>query len=98
MKVTVSTFNTVFFKTFTSNVNHRTKIALCNNLDTDCHSITSIFMYIWAEKWKDFVQNSCRVHDSHVWLFLAKLLITIGHERSIITLTNCYLNKIRGDT
>ena len=37
------------------------------------------------------------VHGSSVWLFLAKLLITKGHERSLLTLTNCYLYKIRGD-
>jgi|GEM_PF-2450936 hypothetical protein len=33
----------------------------------------------------------------NLWLFLAKLLITKGHERSILMLTNCYLYKIRGD-
>jgi hypothetical protein len=29
---------------------------------------------------------------------LAKLLITKGHERSLLALTNCYLYQIRGDT
>ncbi|MGB3386201.1 MAG: hypothetical protein WBA64_16245, partial [Marinomonas sp.] len=37
-------------------------------------------------------------HGSRVWLFLAKLLITKGHERSLLALTNCYLYQIRGDT
>jgi len=53
-------------------------------------------MHIWADKRKDFVQNSGRVHGSRVWLFLAKLLITKGHERSLLALTNCYLYQIRG--
>jgi hypothetical protein len=55
-------------------------------------------MHVWADNRKDFVQNSGRVHGSRVWLFLAKLLITKGHEHSLLTLTNCYLYQIRGDT
>ncbi|MEL0638859.1 hypothetical protein V6259_19195, partial [Marinomonas sp. TI.3.20] len=41
---------------------------------------------------------SRRVHGSRVWLFLAKLLITKGHERSFLALTNCYFYQICGDT
>ena len=54
-------------------------------------------MLVGADNRKDFVQYSGRVHGFGDELFLAKLLIAKGHERSILTLTNCYLYKIRGD-
>jgi hypothetical protein len=44
-------------------------------------------MHIGADKRKDFVQNSGRVHGSGGELFLAKLLIAKGYERSLLALT-----------